>query len=344
MNLQDNFLNAMRLVGDQPADELVASLFQEQKQSALYAYLKLEDNQIALQQHTVPVREFLLQPMRKPDWYDNEKLLRGQQFFKKYALDVMTLLGAKSLPYCYAASPGNKAIFLTEKMRKTPGKRLLDTAHFIIGVLTEGSFDDAGTGMIQINKTRLIHAMVRHYISTKMQWDNNALGLPVNQEDMAGTNLAFSFIILDALMKSSYPITKTEQEDFLYIWRFIGYQLYIDDQLLPASFAEAAALEQCIRLRHFRESAEGKLLMAELLKYYKMAFPALPAYFVDSQIRYFLGEEIAALLHIKPHPIKDSFVQFMNQVKQKVNRFYLNPNSYKTMIANHEKLRVMYAS
>ncbi|HYF69695.1 MAG TPA: oxygenase MpaB family protein [Ohtaekwangia sp.] len=344
MNLQHDFLNAMRLVGDDPADELIALLFQQQKQSGLYAYLKLEDDQIAVQQHTLPVREFLLQPMRKPDWFDTNKLLRGQRFFKKYALDIMTLLGAKSLPYCYAAFPGNKAIFLTEKMRKTPGKRLFDTAHFIIGVLTEGSFDDAGTGMIQINKTRLIHAIVRYYISTKMAWDNNALGLPVNQEDMAGTNLAFSFIILDALVKARFPITKTEQEDFLYTWRFIGYQLYIDEQLLPASFSEAAALEQRIRQRHFRESAEGTLLMAELLKYYKTAFPALPAYFVDSQIRYFVGDEIATLLHLKTHPVKDPFVLLINRVKQKINRFYVNPHSYKTVIANHEKQRMMYAS
>ena len=67
----------------------------------------------------------------------------------------MTLLGAFALPYCYAGSPGNKALFLSEKMRNSPGKRLADTAEVTIAVSTPGSFEN-GEAYFHINKTRII--------------------------------------------------------------------------------------------------------------------------------------------------------------------------------------------
>ncbi len=67
-------------------------------------------------------------------------------------LEMMALLGAMSLPYCYAASPGNKALYLSDKMRNAPGKRLMDTASFVIAVLTPNSFGEHSTATIHINK------------------------------------------------------------------------------------------------------------------------------------------------------------------------------------------------
>jgi len=254
----------------------------------------------------------------------------------------MTLLSAKSLPYYNAASPGNKAIYFTGKMRKSPGKRLLDTAQFIISVLKEGSFDESGFAYIQVNKTRIIHAMVRYYIQTKTAWEA-AWGTPVNQEDMAGTNLAFSYIILVGMEQANFPITTQEKEDFLYTWRYIGYQLNIQEELLPANEKEACLLEEAIRKRHFKNSEEGKLLMNELVSHYKESFPAVPAYFIDGQIRYFIGREIASLLGMKPEPVKDFIVQTMNKIKEKLNQKYIHPTAYETMLKNHAKLKAKYA-
>jgi hypothetical protein len=254
----------------------------------------------------------------------------------------MTLLGALSLPYCYAASPGNKAIYLTEKMRKNPGKRLLDTAQFIITVLEEGSFT-TGEGSFEIQKTRLIHAMVRHYISTQNLWDYH-WGAPVNQEDMAGTNLAFSYIIVKGLEESDFQLTQKEKEDFLYAWRFIGYQLQIDEALLPASYAEAEELESTIKHRHFKYSEEGNLLINDLLEHYRESFPAVAGYFVDSQIRYFTGPEVASFLGLKAHPVKDSIVRGMNKLRKRLNRLFVNPYSYRIMIRNHYKLKEKYST
>jgi Uncharacterized protein conserved in bacteria (DUF2236). len=336
------FLEEMRQAGDTEADAFVAKLFAQGQAKSLYAALKASPEELRNDDAFLLTRNFLLSRRAIPAWLDENRLLSGQQFFRKHALDIMTLLGALSLPFCYAASPGNKAILFTEKMRNAPGKRLLDTAQFIIAVLKEGSFAD-GTVYLETQRTRLIHAVVRYHIMKSNRWDLQ-WGVPVNQEDMAGTNLAFSFVIIRGLEESKVRMTMREKEDFLHAWRFIGYLLQIDEALLPASLEDAAQLERTIRKRHFRSSPESRTLMRDLIGHYQESFPAVAAYFVESQIRYLTGPEVADLLGIPRKPVRDRIVMGINAVRKKLNRFVHNPFSYQIMLRNHLQLRKRYTS
>lgn len=335
------FLETMRQAGDAEADDLVRFLFARELQNELYKFIGLEKSAIEKLNITPPLRDFLLRDISVPSWFDPDRLLNGQRFFRKHALDIMTLLGSLSLPFCYAASPGNKAIYFTGKMRKTPGKRLWETAHFIISVMEEGSFE-SGNGSFEIARTRLIHALVRYHIRAHNAWDMQ-WGLPVNQEDMAGTNLAFSYIIIRGLESSGVRMSSREKEDFLHAWRFIGYGLNIDDDLLPASMAEAALLEEAIRHRHFRLSEEARLLTRELLTHYQESFPAFAGYLVESQIRYLTGPEVSHLLGLRSYPARDALIAALNFVRKQLNRCFVNPFSYDIMIRNHLKLKARYS-
>jgi hypothetical protein len=343
MRTDHEFLDQMRRRGDRDSDIVVANVFQAGSAKQLYSYLSLTRDEVAQNGGCPEVQAFLLRNTALPEWFDEDRFVNGQKFFRKYALDIMTLVGAMSLHYCYAASPGNKAIYLTEKMRKTPGKRLLETAHFIIEVMKEGVFAEGGSGYFEVQKTRLIHALVRHYILHKTEW-NSTWGVPVNQEDMAGTNLAFSYIIVEGMQQSDFVFNGNEADDFLYAWKFVGFQLGIDEALLPSTIPDAKSLERVIRRRHFHKSAEGPLLVSELIKHYRESFPAVAGYFVDSQIRYFIGPEVSSLLGLQRQPLKDSFVRMVNALRKKVNRKFVNPFSYQIMMRNHMKLKEKYAA
>jgi hypothetical protein len=117
----------------------------------------------------------------------------------------------------------------------------------------------------------------------------------------------------------------------------------IDKHLLPATIKEAEQLETAIRLRHFVPSEEAQLLTIELINHYKDSMPWIAGYLVDRQIRYLVGEPVAALLSLKPHPIKDAFIKAANRLKEKVNQHYLDPHSYEKMLKNHETLILRYA-
>lgn len=331
MNVSSEHLESLRGVGDHPADQLMQTLTASHRMDAWMQILPLPAERLRKARMDKEMAAFLKSPRPLPDWWDDSRLLRGQLVFRQCALDVMMLLGAMSLPYCYAASPGNKALYRAGKMRKQTAKRLFDTAQFVMAVLTPGSLAPRGDGYLHINKTRLIHAMVRQLVS-RHDWDST-WGLPVNQEDMAGTNLAFSYVILLGLQQSGVQLHAREREDFLFAWRCIGYQMGVDESLLPASFEEARRLEYAIRKRHFKKSEEGIELMNDLLQYFKGNFPPVPAYFIDSQIRYFLGPEIYPLLGLKPEPLKDNVRVYLSAIREAMNTFMINPGSYDKLMA-----------
>ncbi len=335
------YLQKQRYVGDPEADNLVSRLFENQLEKELYQVLGTPAELLfSLTDINEELLTFIHTKKETPDWFDAEKMALGQRFYRKYASEVMMLLGAMSLPYCYAASPGNKAIYLTGKMRKKTGKRLLETAQYVIQLMEPGCFEPGGIAHPYINKTRLVHAMVRYMLLNKSDW-NMDWGLPINQEDMAGTNLAFSFTIINGLEKQQFPFTQEQSEAFLHIWRYIGYQMDITEELLADNMQDAATLEFSIRKRHFKTSMEGQQLMQDLLEHYRDEFPWPAGQLVESQIRYFLGDEISDMLKLEKSTGKDALVRVINKLKNGINRRF-HVSTYKTMMKNHERLKQIH--
>ena len=337
MNTLPEFLNQNRLIGDPLADNLVNQIFDKKEQANFYRILQMDAASV-MDVEDSELKSFLMDVRPLPQWFDAERILKGQKFYKKFAMPIMTLLGGLSLPYCYAASPGNKALYLSDKMRKSPGKRLVDTADFIITVSTALNISENSEAQISINKLRLIHAVARYYILNSSKWSIE-WGIPINQEDMAGTNLAFSYIIVKGLQKSGYMITEREKENFLALWRYIGYQLYIQDELLPSTLKEAELLEQAIRKRHFQESEEGFTLAKELITYYKTMTKGMDSYLLESQIRYWLGPLAADCVGLKADKLKDTLVQTLNLFQESTNFYKVDSRSFTKMVQNHKLLK-----
>jgi hypothetical protein len=337
MNVDTEYLNKQRQVGDEAADATIAYIFQKNQQTEFYKLFSLSENEISTLKSNHPGKEFLLSPKPIPTWYDEKRILLGQAVFENFAIPIMTLLGLMSLPYCYAASPGNKALYLTEKMRKSPGKRLAETGEFTISVLRKGNLIPGQSGLFQIYKTRLIHAMARYYLQ-KGTWEN-AWGLPINQEDMAGTNMAFSYVILLGLQRSGHILSDKEKEDFLFVWKYIGYHLGIDETLLPDNFHQARLLSEKIKTRNFKKTEEGIVLTKELVKYYESVLPKQQALFATSQIRYFLGNEVSAMIGLSSDSIKDKLIGFTNSYTELQNLFSLPKNQMSELITNYQAMK-----
>ena len=73
---------------------------------------------------------------------------------------------------------------------------------------------------------RFLHAKVRRRISqrTAEPWDAEVFGVPINQEDLAATLLAFSINVIHGIEKTlGRPLSDAEQEDYLHLWRLIGW-------------------------------------------------------------------------------------------------------------------------
>ena len=334
MNTSESFLNDQRLTADIDADQLVERYFSAHKQGEIYQALGMELEQLKGLAVDNDVLRFLNNVKPRPSWYSAKQILRGQQVFEFYATDIMRLLGVLSLPYCYAGSPGNKALYHSEKMRNRPAKRLTDTAEFVLGVSTPGTLTASGIGYLQINRTRLIHAIARYYLLKGSDW-NMSWGMPINQEDMAGTNLAFSYIILNGLRRSGINLSERQKEDFGYLWRYIGYQLGINEDLLPTTYREAFELNKILKKRNFRYSEEGVVLTNELLNYYRSVAPDGQSRFVNAQVRYFLGSRVSGYLGLDPEPLNDRITGLANSFQEIGNYVRIHKKSYGEMMRNY---------
>jgi hypothetical protein len=250
----------------------------------------------------------------------------GSAFFVKHAEQVMQLLGLLSLPYCYAAADGAMVLYLSRRLQDDAERRLSDTAEFIWNVMNPRAFTSAGSGFSSCLKIRVTHAAARYYTLKNSNWDANT-GVPVNQEDMAGTNLAFSLIVIRGLRKLGYTVSYSEQQAFLHLWNVIGFLLGIDQDLIPVDGKSANQLEAKISKRQFRKSEQGSALAGSLLNYIHTATNGKVS---EKQtivlMRYLLGDKISALLDLP-----ESSDSFYLPILYRLSASMTNPKSTNTV-------------
>lgn len=341
-NHTSEYLSSMRQQGDFFADNLIAEVFADENQKAAFRNMLDSisyNHQLNKLDDFYAVKEAFLRAAKLPDWADQKLMEQGAAFFAAHATAIMNLLGLLSLPYCYAAADGAKVLDLSERIKNKPEHRLGETADFIWDVMAPNAFEPEGKGFISILKVRLLHAAIRFYTQKSGKWDE-AWGLPVNQEDMAGTNLSFSLIVVRGLRKFGLKIEYKEQQAFMHLWNVIGFLLGVDERLLPETGKEALLLEEAIRTRNFKSSEHGQSLTRSLIQYFSSVDATFPQKETMQLMRYLVGNEVADLLALPLQPAPVATIYFLKLI----NNFQLfgkgNPRfAYQKQHAAFKKTR-----
>jgi hypothetical protein len=79
-------------------------------------------------------------------------------------------------------------------------------------------------------------------------------------------------------------------------------------------------------------------LTHELLNYYRSVAPASQAAFIESQVKHFVGPEVAECLGLKTNSLLDRVTGIMNATEAFRNLFSLHLNSYHQMMEKHRML------
>jgi hypothetical protein len=214
-------------------------------------------------------------------------------------LPITLLLSTSGLVSCYAAKKGAKVLTFTYRMEQTPYHRIAETGQYILLAFAPDGLTEGGRGLMATLKVRLVHATVRHLIQRTGKWDRNANGVPINQEDLLGTLIVFSYGVLWGLERLGVSMTLQEQEDYLYAWQIIGELLGIDPRVIPTNIAEAQTCGEKIAERQHGYSPEGVALTKALLEMHNDLIPGeLMDGVVPALIRRTVGEEMADYLQI----------------------------------------------
>lgn len=199
-----------------------------------------------------------------------------------------------------------KVLFLTAQLDTNARRRVLETGQFLINVLAVGSFEEHGKGFRTIQHIRLMHAAVRQLIEARnLQqpgfWHPD-WGTPINQEDLAGTMLSFSYVPVGPLRRLGVRVSTKDAEAYLHLWNVIGHLLGLDGEMRVRGIEDAAALVGAIRHRQFMASPEGQEMTAALMQ---LLDEMTPFYKFDETIppliRHLVGSPALNLL-LLPYP------------------------------------------
>lgn len=270
-----SWLDALRAYGDKPADRCAAALKASGVPSAVtrgvLETMKRNDRRLPADAPE-PLREFFdatysfcdgCGTPRLPAWVDRDRILRGQQMFMTRSLPAVLVMLCKSLPEGYAAPSMAKILNLSGQLKAKPYHRLMGTLQLLTDVTTPYSFERMGLAGIAGQEMRLLHAGVRTNVSPitmgSHEYDKfvRAYGTPINQEDMAGTIIGFSLLVVDGLETLGLALEPQAAEDYYYVWRVFAHLMGVrapgvpdDADSMPQSLAEARAFYQVYQ-RHY---------------------------------------------------------------------------------------------
>jgi hypothetical protein len=231
----------------------------------------------------------------------------GQQLFAEHGPSMMALLFFKALPTTYLPTSTSKVLVRTGRLADSEdkmaryGRRVGETAQFVVDVMTLGSLEPGGKGVATTQKIRLIHASIRQFLP-KSEWDEQAWQLPVNQEDMAITILTFSVSLLEGLESLGVKVSEPQREAFVHLWKVVGHLLGIHPDLQPKDYADGKDLLETILRRHQASTEEGQLLTKALLDFGREMTPSNNPVLQELgplMLGYYLGDERARLLGVE---------------------------------------------
>jgi hypothetical protein len=258
-------------------------------------------------------------PPPLPRWADRAKLWHGQRFFRRYGLEIGAALFAASLPYSYTAARGAQVLTTTKMLVSDAHKRIGETGQMLLDAMAseDASLPPLAEDTLAYKAARgvrLFHGAVRHMLlnDPAAEWNEDADGKPINQEDLLGTLAVFTVVIVESLDEMGVTCTVQDRDAYFHLWLVLGDLLGIDyDKLFsrpkhrakwepPLTYADMHLLSRVIFQRNAEESDAGQELMTALATVSENSMPRLlkgkgvPA----ALTRRMIGDEAADMLNV----------------------------------------------
>ena len=292
----NELMDKLRQTGDPLADSVISKLYEIEGIEGVRAMFSWLNSSESTSSYKI-INEFIYENNTLPNFADKKLMQQAMSFFTKNQNQIGLMLACYSLPYCYAGADGAKVLAMSQRIQTDTLKRLEETGEFLQIVTQEKNWNN-GEAIIKILKIRLMHAAIRFFTEYHGTW-NLAWGKPVNQEDLAGTNGAFSYIVIRGMRISGNEPSEADSEAYLHLWNVVSVIMGIDEVLIPNNLREAFVMDKIIAKRQFRASDEGKLLTKALLDTMEKFIenPLLKS-FPAAQMRFLMGDKIANMLGV----------------------------------------------
>jgi len=195
---------------------------------------------------------------------------------RRYCLFIHHILLHFSLTGGFSLPKITKVLTSTGYLSGSKSKeRVYETSQFVFDIAHSLEHLTPGTGPAweSIIQVRFLHAGVRSRLSKVSRahskyYSVEEHGVPINQEDLLGTLFSFSNTVWRVMeARLNIIMSQQEREDYLHLWRYVGYVMGVDDLVGATRSPELAdACLESIVLHLSDPNEEGGKLAASLLK------------------------------------------------------------------------------
>ncbi|MFT3715852.1 MAG: oxygenase MpaB family protein [Gordonia sp. (in: high G+C Gram-positive bacteria)] len=267
--------------------------------------------------------KFLTRATTPPSWFDPALARAGADAWWRFgSLQSSTLY--QSLIYGYQARGFTRPLAETGRLTDGTWDRVYATARWVALATAPDQMDIGAPGWVETARIRLVHAMVRHHLIQRQDWDVKAWGVPINQTYSQFTITA-GFLAIPLKVGKDFGLrySPAEREAITHLWRWIGWVMGVDDKLLPTSYADAETIYRIATDFRMEPDESGKALVKALLHdgytadlglpgplnsaVYSLARPFLKPFFATLSSRW-MEPEMAEALGLRPSRLNNLVV------------------------------------
>lgn len=304
--LDRELLANLRSTGDQAADDFVAALLAGKPADQRRAWLNgaIQD----LRRPSVEPRwavEWESESVGFPDWVDPELLDRGRLVFDRYSFDLTTALFCASLPFCFASGRGAAVLASASQLYEPEhvDERINLTGRMLLDITSPGGLGPVGAGVRTLRRVRLLHACVRaSLLGRRDAWPIDQLGMPINQEDLLATQIAFTTICWTGVERLGAVMSDADKFAYLHLWARAGSLLGITHAADLSDPAVADEVTSIFWQTLEEPSPHGVRLMRTLLGSIATTMPRMFGGLPAGLVRQAAGPRLADMLEVPRTP------------------------------------------
>ncbi|MFI0238624.1 oxygenase MpaB family protein [Streptomyces sp. NPDC016845] len=242
---------------------------------------------------------YLRQVDQLPGWADRTKLARAADFNRRRDTYLFMLYGLGSGIMSTVIPREAKSVYWSAggaDMRDRAAK----TFTFGYDLSQLGAFRPTGQFVVTANKTRVVHAAVRHLLPQSPHWRAVAdETVPISAADILVTFHSLGTYVHRKLLDWKIPYPAADQEAFLYSWQVAVHLLGVPDAHIPKTWAEAEKQSARVLTPILTPSTEGIALAEELLGLTAQIDLGVTRGFLNEFVRYVLSDEVGDWLGLK---------------------------------------------
>ena len=126
--------------------------------------------------------------------------------------------------------------------------------------------------------------------------------MPINQEQLVGTLLTFSHVVLRGMRKNGLAIDEATLDAYAHTWNVVGSLLGIDQGVLRthlATYPDARRMLLAIRRRNIEHTKDGERLASELIQYYRDNCPFFLRFAPLIATRLLSGRDVSKAVRVR---------------------------------------------